>query len=316
MKKGIKQINGLGAVVAYVLLCIVLAFANKSFLTLENMMLVLRQASWIGLLSIATTFLISMGGIDLSIGANVGICGLACAVMIHTYHMNIYLAILLTIGFGMVLGYINGLLITLLHLPEFIATLGTMSIMRGLIYVYTKGVPVYGLRYPEFQFVAQGYLFDFLPMPVFILIVFAALFYVVLFYTKLGRYTVSIGSNAEAAKLVGIPVDRVRRIVFLLTGMLAAVAGIILTSRSEAATPTAGEGFELNAIAATVIGGTSMSGGKANLVGAIIGAVLMATINNGLNLLNVDSLWQKAVIGAFIIFAVAADTLSNRNAKD
>ncbi|MBC8585430.1 ABC transporter permease [Youxingia wuxianensis] len=306
--KKLLSANGAGVVLAYAVLVIFLSIATPYFFTLDNILIVIRQAVWVAIMGIGMTFIIAMGGIDLSVGAILGICGVIVAALIKG-GMNIYLALIIALVAGMCFGFINGLLITKLRLAEFIATLGTMSILRGIIMVYTQGIPVYGLRFPEFQFLAQGFI-GFVPFPIIILLVLLGIFYILMYRTRLGRYTLSIGSNEDAAKLVGINIDRVKLTVYTLTGLLCAISGILLTSRSEAAVAEAGNGYELDVIAATVIGGTSMSGGKANLVGTIIGAILMATVRNGLNLLQVSPLWHQVVIGAFIIVAVSMDTLS------
>ena len=196
----------------------------------------------------------------------------------------------------------------------FIATLGTMSALRGLIYVYTEGIPLYGLKFPEIKFFGQGYIGP-IPVPIIITLLLLAVSCYLFYKTKFGRYTVSIGSNEEAAKLVGINIDRIKILVYILSGVFCAIAGVILASRSEAAIPTAGNAYEMDAIAATVIGGTSMSGGKGNMLGTALGAILMATIKNGLSLLNVNTFWHQVVIGLFILFAVALDGFAAKKAE-
>lgn len=300
--------SGTGVVIAFIVLCAVLAVATPNFLTVDNLTIVLRQSVWVAIMAIGMTFVIGMGGIDLSVGAILGITGVAVAALIQS-GTNIYLAILIALVLGLVIGILNGVLITLFRLPAFIATLGTMSLLRGLILVFTGGIPIYGLRYPEFQFFGQGFLGP-VPIPVLIMVVLALIFGFVLYRTRLGRYTLSIGSNPSAARLAGINLTATRITVYAISGLLCGVAGVILTSRSEAATPDAGMGLELDVIAATIIGGTAMTGGRAVLFGAIVGAVLMTTIRNGLNLLGVSPLWHQVVIGAFILVAVAASSLS------
>lgn len=197
-------------------------------------------------------------------------------------------------------------------MPDFIATLGTLSIMRGLILPYTSGVPIYGLRFPEFQWFAQGFVGP-IPVPILILAILFVLSLYLMQKTKLGRYTLAIGTNREAARLVGININRIKLAIFAITGFLSAMAGILLTSRTEAAVPTAGQGYELDVIAAVVIGGTSMTGGRANLTGTIIGAILMTTIRNGLNLLGINALLHQVVIGIFILIAVGIDSRISQN---
>jgi ribose transport system permease protein len=305
---------GTGVVVAYVVLFVGLSIASPNFLTVDNIAVVLRQAVFVGVMAIGMTFVIGMGGIDLSVGAILGLSGVAVAALIQG-GANIYLAIVLALVLGLVVGVINGVIIAYFKLPPFIATLGMMSLLRGVILVYTGGIPVYGLRYPEFQFFGQSFI-GIVPFPVVVLLVLAVVFGFILYRTRLGRYTLSIGSNQSAARLTGINVNRVKVVVYAISGLLAAVAGVLITSRSEAATPDAGVGLELDVIAATIIGGTAMSGGRAVLFGTVIGAVLMTTIRNGLNLLGVSPLWHQVVIGAFILVAVVASNMSKSKTAD
>lgn len=304
--KVIMSKSGMGVLVAFIVLCLILSIFTNSFLTSGNVVVVLRQAVWVSIISIGMTFIIATGEIDLSVGSVVGFTGLVAAALMKNYMMNIYLALVITLLVGIFVGVLNGLLVAKLKIASFIATLATMQILRGLIYVYTSGVPIFGLDYPEFQVFAQGYV-GIIPIPVIILAVLVLVFWYVMYRTKFGRYVLSVGSNKEAAKLVGINVDRIKMIVYIIAGFLAAISGILLASRSEAAVVEAGNGYETDAIAAVVIGGTSMAGGSANLLGCILGAVLMTTIRNGLNLLKVNSSWHQVVIGIVIILALIFD---------
>jgi ribose transport system permease protein len=311
--KMILNINGIGIIAVYVVVFATLSILTPNFLTFSNVMIGLRQAVFTAIVAFAMTFVISMGGIDLSVGSTVGISSMLVAILILG-GMNIFIAIVIVIAIGALIGVFNGLIVTKLGIPYFIATLGTMSILRGIIYVRTKGIPLYGLRFPSFRFVGQGYLGVF-PVPIIITLLVLFLSYYLFYKTRFGRYTVSIGSNEDAARLVGIPVDLIKIRVFLLSGAYCALAGVILAARSEAAIPEAGSAYEMDAIAATVIGGTSMSGGKGNIVGTAFGAVLMATIRNGLSLLNVNTFWHQVVIGSFILFAVAFDRFATNRAN-
>ena len=310
--KNVLNVNGVGIIGMYLVVFIGLSIACPNFLKFSNIMIGIRQAVYTAIVAFAMTFVISLGGIDLSVGSTVGISGMVLAAMILGGY-NIYLAIGVVILLGAFIGLVNGLLVTKLRIAYFIATLGTMSILRGLIYVYTKGIPLYGLKYPEIQFVGQGYI-GVIPFPIILTLIILLLCYYLFYKTKFGRYTVSIGSNEDAAKLVGINVDKIKILVFMLSGVLCAIVGVILASRSEAAVPEAGNAYEMDAIAATVIGGTSMSGGKGNMVGTAFGAILMATIKNGLSLLNVNTFWHQVVIGIFILFAVALDGYASTRA--
>ncbi len=317
-KKSFKEFfldNNFGVIVAFIILCAFLAVNSKSFLTPGNILTILRQAVWVGIMSIGMTFVIATGGIDLSVGATIGFCGLVSAALMKNYGQSTFVAIIAALAFGAVIGTVNGLLVAKAGFPPFIATLGTMQILRGLIYVYTNGIPIYGLRNPAFQFLAQGYIGP-IPFPIILLIALLLLFSFVMYRTKFGRQVLAVGANEEGASLVGINIDRVKMSVYVLTGVLCAISGILITSRSEAATTDAGNGYEMDAIAAAVIGGTSMSGGKANLPMMFLGAVLMTTIRNGLNLLRVSSVWHQVVLGIVILLAVAMDIVSNKLRKE
>ena len=309
----ILSINGIGIVIVYIALFIILAIACPNFFTLGNIMISIRQAVFIAICGFAMTFVISMGGIDLSVGSVAGFSAMLIATML-TSGVNVFIAIIVTMIVGAVIGAFNGFLVTKLHIAYFIATLGVSEILRGLIYVRTKGVPIYGVRDKVMSFVGQGYI-GFLPVPILITALIFGLCYYLFYRTKLGRYAVSIGSNGEAAHLVGINVDKIKIIVMMFSGILCSIAGIILCARNEAATPEAGSNYVNNAIAATVIAGTSMSGGKGNMIGTVFGAILMATISNGLSMLNVSTYWHQVVIGAFILFAVAFDYFATTRDK-
>lgn len=315
MKKSLNRllsINGIGVIIAYVVVFVGLGIACPGFFSFSNIMVGIRQAVFTAIVGFAMTFVIAMGGIDLSVGSTVGLTGMLVGTLMLN-GVNIYLGLFLAIILGAVIGLVNGLLVTKFGIAYFIATLGTMSILRGIIYVYTKGIPIYGLNFPEFSVFGEGYI-GVIPVPIIItLVIFIICFY--LFYkTKFGRYTLAIGSNEDASRMVGININRIKVLVFIFSGVMCAIAGILLASRSEAAVPDAGSGYEMDAIAATVIGGTSMTGGKGNMVGTAFGAVLMATIHNGLSLLNINTLWNQVVIGVFILLAVAFDSFTAKRA--
>jgi ribose transport system permease protein len=304
--KKVLNTNGIGIVIAYLVVFVGLSIACPNFLTVSNFMVGIRQAVFTAIVGFAMTFVIAMGGIDLSVGSTVGITGMLVAALMLG-GCNIFLAILIAIFVGAVIGLINGLLVTKMGITYFIATLGMMGILRGLIYVYSKGIPLYGLSFPQFQYLGQGYV-GAVPVPIIITLMIFGICYYLFNKTKFGRYTVSIGSNEEAAEMVGINVDQIKILVFSLSGALCAIAGVILAARSEAAVPDAGNAYEMDAIAATVIGGTSMTGGRGYMIGTAFGAVLMATIRNGLSLLNINTLWNQVVVGVFILLTVAFDS--------
>lgn len=306
-------LQGMGLIIAFALLCVVLAFSSSFFVTWDNLLTVLRQAAYVAVVACGMTFVIAAGGIDLSVGAVMAIAGIIVGYLMNN-GINIYLAITISMAAGALIGSLSGLLITQCKIPDFIVTMAMMSIIRGIVQVVTKGIPFYGLTYKEFSFIAQGSVIG-IPFPIIIMLVIYLFFYYIMYHTRFGRYVISTGSNAESARLVGIPVRRIKTAVYFLSGFLAAFAGVIMTSRLTAAMPDAGQGYEMDAIAATVIGGTSMSGGKAKILGTALGAVMMATVRNGLNLLAVNTYWHQVVIGSIVLFAVGLDIFSNRERK-
>lgn len=301
-----------GVYIAFVVLLIALGFAAPRFFTVGNLTDVLRQAVPIAVIAFGATFVIGMRGIDLSVGSTLALTGLVTANLL-VLGCSVPVACLAGLALGAFIGVINGLLITKVGITDFIATMAIMVVSRGAVMVYTQGIPITGASDPAFRMIGQSYLAG-VPVPVVLTaIVFAAAFYL-LYYTRFGRFVLSIGSNPDAARLVGIPTDKVKIAVYVLAGVLSAFAGIMLTSRLESAMPEAGQGYELDVIAAVVIGGTGLSGGRATLFGTVVGAVLMAVVRNGLNLLNVNTFWHQVVIGTIILVAVAADRF-NRSRK-
>lgn len=294
----------------FVLIVAALSLTANDFLTVDNITNVLRQMVFVSVIAFAATFVIGMGGIDLSVGATTALTGLFMADLI-LQGVNIYLAVLAGLLLGSLIGLVNGLLIDRLGISPFICTLAAMIILRGVIMVYSQGVPLTGLGFPEFQWFGQGSIAG-VPVPVLAMVLVFAVCWYLLYRTKYGRYVLSIGSNREAARLVGIGMSRIQVSVYVMTGFAAALAGLLLTSRLEAAMPEAATNYELDVIAAVVIGGTSLSGGKASLAGTAIGAALMAVVRNGLNLLNVNTFWHQVVIGSIILIAVSFDSLSAR----
>ncbi len=286
------------------LLCAVLWTLTPYFLTVPNLLNVAQQTSVNALIAVGMTFVILSAGIDLSVGSIVAFSGVVLGSLLHS-GVPVPLAIAggLLVGFGC--GLVNGLLITLGRLPPFIVTLGMMSVARGSALVYTQGRPISGFE-PSFRSLATD---DFLlvPQPVILMLVVYLVAHVVLVRTRLGRYTYAIGGNEEATKLSGISVVRYKTLVYGVSGLMSGVAAVILTARLNSAQPIAGIMYELDAIAAVVIGGTSLMGGEGGLRGTLIGALIMGVLRNGLNLLGVSSFLQQIVIGLVIIFAVLVD---------
>lgn len=289
-------------------MCIFLAVfpaTSSSFLTPKNLFNILRQISTNMLLACGMTMVIILGGIDLSVGSIIALSGVLSAGCVARYGLPIPVALLVGVLVGLLIGCINGGIIALTTIPPFIVTLATMNVARGLAKVYTGGSPVRVVT-KEWQFLGAGYIGP-VPVPVIIMIVVVIITAFIMNRTKMGRHIYAVGGNAQAAVFSGIKVSKVKFFVHAFSGVMAGLAGIILASRMYSGQPTAGEGAEMDAIAAVVVGGTSMSGGSGKIGGTVIGALIIGILNNGLNLLNVNSFWQDVVKGIVILLAVLID---------
>ena len=302
----------LGTLAGLMAMVVVLWALTPHFLTISNLLNVAEQATIIAIIAVGMTFVIITGGIDLSVGSVLAFSGVVMASGLQS-GVPLPLALLMGLGVGLVCGLVNGLLITVGRLPPFIATLGMMSVARGAALMFTQGRPISGFS-ESFRSLATGEVLR-VPTPVFIMIGVYVMAHFILRRTKLGRYTYAIGGNEEAALLSGINVRLYKTVVYGLAGMLAGLAAILLTARLNSAQPIAGMNYELDAIAATVIGGTSLLGGEGTVVGTLIGALIMAVLRNGLNLLGVSSFIQQVVIGSVIILAVLIDMALKRRGK-
>lgn len=289
-------------------LCVVMSMLNDRFWTWNNIITVLRQTSVNAVIATGMTFAILIGGIDLSVGSVLAICGAVAATLIAS-GMDVILVILITLLLGLGIGLVNGLLISKGRLQPFIATLGTMTLMRGFTLVFTQGKPITaggGADSAVFAQIGRGYFLN-IPIPVYIMIFVFIIAYYILRHLRIGRYIYSLGSNEEATMYSAIKVDNIKLFVYSLSGLLAALAAIIITSRLGSAQPTAGVGYELDAIAAVVLGGTSMAGGIGAISGTVIGALIIGLLNNALNLLQVPSYYQDVAKGVVILIAVLLD---------
>ncbi|ANU18204.1 ribose ABC transporter permease [Planococcus maritimus] len=292
--------------IGLILIIIIITAINPSFLSMSNILNVLRQVSINALIAFGMTFVILTGGIDLSVGSILALTGAVTAGMMAS-GVDPILAMLLGLFLGAVLGAINGVIIAKGKVAPFIATLATMTIYRGLTLVYTEGRPISGLGDSmAFQMLGKGYFLG-IPIPVVTMLVSFGILYFILKKTTFGRRVYAVGGNEEASVLSGINADRIKIYVYSLVGALAALASLILTSRLNSAQPTAGQMFELDAIAAVVLGGTSLTGGRGWIVGTLIGALIIGVLNNGLNLIGVSSFFQQVVKGAVILLAVLLD---------
>lgn len=301
-----------GTLLVFVVLCGVLTLLTPHFLTVSNLLNVAQQTAINAVIAVGLTYVIISAGIDLSVGSIVAFSGVVMAGALQA-GWPVPLAVLAGLGVGSACGVVNGLLIAFGRLPPFIATLGMMSVARGLGLLYTSGRPVSGFG-DSFRWLATGELAG-VPVPVVIMLAVYAVAHFVLRRTKFGRYVFAIGGNEEASLLSGVPVAGYKVAVYGVSGMLAALGAVLLTARLNSAQPIAGINYELDAIAATVIGGASLMGGQGSVIGTLIGALIMGVLRNGLNLLGVSSFFQQVVIGSVIIAAVLLDTVFKRQKR-
>lgn len=308
------------SVIALVLLCIILTMLTDKFFTAQNGLNVLRQVAVNTCIATGMTLVVLTAGIDLSVGSVLALCGAMTAGLFKnglefaSSDLFIGFTIIgaLTGGLllGALLGWFNGLTVTKFSVPPFVATLAMLTIARGFTMLYTKGHPISNLG-KEFSFIGAGSLLG-IPVPVWIALIVVLIAVFITQKTKLGRYIYAIGGNEQAAKLSGINIKKVKITVYAIAGALAALGGIIVTARLDSAQPNAGMSYELDAIAAVVIGGTSLSGGKGSIWGTVMGAVIIGVLNNGLVLLNVSPFWQQVVKGGVILLAVIIDKIGEK----
>ncbi|PVD50757.1 ribose ABC transporter permease [Terrimonas sp.] len=299
-----------GILIALLVICIILSIATPYFFTAQNLIIVLRQVSINGILAIGVTFVIIAGGIDLSLGSVVALTGVIAASFAHPGMYPVIVPVMLALLSGALIGAINGLTITLGKVAPFIVTLGMMTIARGLALVLSNGRPVTNLS-PSFNFIGGGDVL-YIPVPILLFVLVILISSVILKYTRIGRYIYAVGGNENAAKASGIRVGRVKLFAYIMCSGLAALAGIVLASRITTGQPNAGIAYELDAIAAVVIGGTSLLGGRGSIAGTVIGVLIIGVINNGLDLLNVSSYYQQIIKGIIIVGAVLLDRKNAR----
>jgi len=297
------------SVIALIFLIIVVSTLNPNFFTVDNILNILRQTSVNAIIAVGMTFVILTAGIDLSVGSVLALCG-AIAASLIAMEVPVAIAVPTALIAGALLGAVSGLIIAKGKVQAFIATLVTMTLLRGVTLVYTEGRPIstgFTDTADIFAWFGTGYALG-IPVPVWIMAFVFASAWFVLNYTRFGRYVYALGGNESATRLSGINVDRVKVGVYAICGFLAALAGIIVTSRLSSAQPTAGMSYELDAIAAVVLGGTSLMGGKGRIMGTLIGALIIGFLNNALNLLDVSSYYQMIAKAVVILLAVLVDT--------
>jgi ribose transport system permease protein len=294
------MIRRYGILIGFIGLIIAFSILSERFFTISNMLIVMRQTSIVAFLAVGMSFVILAAGIDLSVGSVLAFSGAVGAGVMQ--NGGVFLGVLAGLALGTALGVFNGIVITKLKIPAFIATLAMMAIARGGTLVYTDGRPITGLP-SSFAFLGRGYIGN-VPFPIMLMLIIFILAYIFLKLTRFGRYVYATGGNINAARASGIKVDNVIISTFAISGFLSGLTGMVLASRLNSAQPTAGMGYELDAIAAVVLGGTSLFGGEGELWGTLIGAFIMGILNNGLNMLNVSSFYQQVVKGIVILIAV------------
>lgn len=306
-KKIVDSLSKYGIYIAFAAICIFFSLFNPLFLTPGNIINMVRQVSFNAILAMGMTMVIITGGIDLSVGSVLALAAVVTAsfVQVENPILPVPVAILIGLLIGAACGLFNGIFITKGKLAPFIVTMVMMTMARGAAQLYTKGRPVSGLL-PSFDFLGAGFIFG-IPVPIYILALVVIITYILLNCTKTGRYIYAVGGNEQASVASGIKVHRVKLVAYTFSGVTAALVGIILAARLNSAAPVLGAGYELDAIAASVIGGTSMTGGKGRVVGTLIGALIIGTISNGLDILNVSAYWQQIIKGIIILAAVLLD---------
>jgi ribose transport system permease protein len=296
-----------GVIALLVLVCVAMTFASSSFMTVSNWQNIINQMVYVTILAIGLTVVLIAGGIDLSVGSVLGLCAGIMATLVNDYVIFIQ-AFILTLLAGAAIGLINGLMITKLGLPDFVATLATLGIGSGLLFLWTGGVPFIGYMYSTYDVVGgETKLVGPFGFPVVAALVVALLASVMLRFTAFGRHLYAIGSNRNAARLSGVNVDRIKIGAYVVSGTLAALTGILLAGQTTTVAPTMGAGYEIQAIAAAVIGGAALSGGRGRVFGAVLGALTLTIASNIINLLGINATWQDVIIGGILLLAVVLD---------
>ncbi|MDR3302892.1 MAG: ABC transporter permease [Treponema sp.] len=314
MEKLKENLHSFGIILSLLLLCIILTILSPRFLTLDNLMNVASQASVNAIVSIGLFLAILTSGIDLSVGSILALSTMCMGIFAVRLHVNPIIAMILCLGFGALIGLINGLLLTKLRLPHpFISTMGTKQMARGIALAITAAQPISGFA-PSINFLGSGRVGP-IPVSLFLVAVLYVAMYLFLTRTSTGRYIYAVGGNKEASRLSGINVNGILNLVYMISGGMAALAGIVMVGRVDSAYPLAGTDYETDAIAAVIIGGASFFGGIGKIGNTIVGVLIIAVLRNGLNLLSVNSALQTFTIGAVIIIAVFIDVLRQQVMK-
>ncbi len=302
--------ENMGILIGLAILCIILTIQSPVFLSKNNILNVLRQVATNLYIACGMTMIIILGGIDLSVGSVIALSGVVTGGLIAFDGASIIVAVVLGLIAGLLVGAFNGFVISTTTIPPFIVTLATMNIARGAAYVYTGGQPIRVMS-DSFNFIGAGYVGE-VPIPIIYLVVIILISFFIMSKSKLGRHIYAVGGNLQAAIFSGIKTKRVVFFAYFFSGLMASIAGIVLASRMFSGQPTAGQGAEMDAIAAVVLGGTSMSGGSGKIGGTVIGALVIGILSNGLNLMGINSFWQYIVKGVVILIAVYVDYFKKR----
>ncbi|MGI6250774.1 MAG: ABC transporter permease [Anaerolineaceae bacterium] len=317
------QLQTIIILISLILITVFFSLTSDNFLTSTNIIGILLSTTINSLLAIGATYMIITGGIDLSLGTSMTLSAVMTGIFIVQWEIPLPIGILMGILVGLMIGCFNGIMITKMHLPPFIATLGTQMATKGLSIVLTDGTPIYFTDYPIFKTITSGSIiadmfekigikFIRIPNGVLIMFIVAVVAGIVLGKTKLGRYLYAIGSNEEATRLSGVKVEKWKLIAYMIGGVMSGSAGVLISSRLNSAQPSLGVGYEMDAVAACVIGGASLAGGEGSIFGTIIGAFIISVLTNGLRIMSVPTEWQTVVTGLIIIGAVFADIIRKR----
>lgn len=305
-----KFLKKYGNVFVIIALIIIFTLLNPAFLSVYNFMNIVRQIAMVGIISVGFTFVLIGGGLDLSVGAQIAFMNVCVATMITNWGLPTIFAVVVGLVLTTMIGLFNGYVISKTSIPPLIATLAMQTILRGAGYIISGGYPIYGI--PEsIKFLGQGYIFGVIPVPGLILIVIVLLGSFLLNRTYLGRHFYALGSNAEATRLAGINIHLTRTITYGMLGLLTGLAGLIMLGRVGSAQPNIAANYEMNALTACVIGGVSINGGKGTVLGALLGAIVIGILNNGMSLAGANEYWQMVITGSVLLAVVLFDSLSH-----
>lgn len=305
-----KLTTELALLIVYIAIVIVFSILSPYFFTLGNFMKLLLYAAQMGVLAGGMTLVLLSGGIDVSVGSVMALVGIICGLVLQAGG-NTAMAVLAGLAVGAACGFTNGFIITVFRVNAFITTLGTMTIFRGLAQIFSDGKTIL-IQNSTYNAIGRKYIFDFIPIPVILMVLAFVLFWFVLKYTKFGRQIYAIGGNQRASYLSGIHVKATNFGVYIIVGACAGLSGIILSAQSGAGIPSAAAEINMESISAVILGGTSLAGGKGNIVGTILGVLILSTLNNGLNLKSVPSFYQEVIRGVVLILAVVFDMMKEK----